>query len=88
MGVRRSPCQLLYWFVSRYPWRPSRPGICATIARISVIPTVPTTAAALLRVTVESSTPMQTTVSSGIKKHPFAANTSRSAFGADTTVPE
>ncbi len=32
-----------------------------------VKPTVPTTAAALLRVAVESSTPMLTTVSSGIR---------------------
>ena len=51
-------------------------------------PSVPTTAAALLRVTVESSTPMLATVSSGIRKQALAANTSSSAFGAETTCPE
>ena len=52
------------------------------------MPIVPTIAAALLRVTVESSTPMHDTVDSGIRKQVFAANTSSSAFGAETTVSE
>ena len=58
------------------------------MARMRVTPTVPTTAAALLRVTVDSRTPMQTTAISGIRKQALAAYTSSRALGAETTVPE
>ena len=48
------------------------------------MPIVPTIAAALLRVTVERSTPIATTAIIGIRKNVCAAKTSSSAFGAET----
>ena len=52
------------------------------------LPIVATTAAALLRVTTESSTPMLTTAASGIRYRAFEAAISASASPAETTVPD
>ena len=52
------------------------------------LPIVATTAAALLRVTTDSSTPMLATAASGIRYRALAANTSASASPAETTVPD
>ncbi len=46
---------------------PSRPGIPATMYSRITKPIVPTTAAVLLRVAVDSSTPMLATANSGIR---------------------
>src|SRR5207253_2120552 len=54
----------------------------------SEIISVPTTAAALLRVIDDSSRPMQTIAPIGIRYTSRLAYTSSSAFGADTIVPD
>ena len=54
----------------------------------SEIISVPTTAAALLRVTEESIRPMHTIVAIGIRYTSRLAYTSSSDFGAETIVPE
>ena len=49
---------------------------------------MPTTAAALLRVTVESSSPIAVIVRIGIRYTSRLTYTSSSAFGAETIVPD
>ena len=67
MGVRRRPCHALNWVLSRYGCVAVRPGRIPISWISSEIISVPTTAAALLRVIAESIRPMQTIAPIGIK---------------------
>ena len=88
IGVRSSPCQALNWVLSRYGCTPLRPGRIPISWISSETISVPTTAAALLRVTDDSSSPMQTIAAIGIRYTSRLTYTSSSALGAETIVPD
>ena len=66
-GVRSRPCHALNWVESRYGCSPCRPGSTPSSWKISDTISVPTTAAALLWVTADSSRPIATIAASGIR---------------------
>src|SRR5207237_1717340 len=88
IGVRNSPCHALNWVLNRYGCRLPRPGRIPSSWNSSDTISVPTTAAALLRVTVESSSPIAVIVRIGIRYTSRLTYTSSSPLGAETIVPD